>query len=171
MAVEQGHDYAMIWLADYYKEGLWIEKNHKEALKLYTMAAQKNNSFAQYKLYVIFKYGDLGSKDDTEAFRWLKLSAENGNLSGKVYLGLYYEGEGLIDKAVKLYKEAADAGDDMGRFQLGLCYWYGNGLKRNKKEGLRLIQLAANDENDNALTFLRKKAAKSIFGKISEVFS
>jgi TPR repeat protein len=54
-AAQQGHSLALFNLAVMYQKGTGVEKNDKEALKCYLMAAEQNYREAQLALFLIYK--------------------------------------------------------------------------------------------------------------------
>lgn len=74
-------------------------------------------------------------------------------------LGLLYEyGDGLpqnMEKAVQLYRLAANGGNEDAQFSLGHAYETGQGgLKKDLKEAARLYELAAQKGNVQAMNSL-----------------
>lgn len=79
-----------------------IARLYKSANELVLLAAERGDRFAQYNLSQYFRRGLNGfPKDDSEALRWLTLSAQGGNFYAQHLLGvLYRKGEGVqADKA------------------------------------------------------------------------
>ena len=54
--------------------------NHKEAVRLYRIAAERGNSLAQYRLGTRYFLGEGVTKSAEEAFKWWKRAAEQGHL-------------------------------------------------------------------------------------------
>lgn len=48
-----------------------------------------------------------------------------------------------MDRAIRLYRQAAQAGDAFGQYRLGEVYLRGAGVKRDLHEAFRWMQLAA----------------------------
>ena len=59
------------------------------------------------------------NKNETEAFRLFKLSADQGSAHGRVLLGhCYYFGKGVnqdVEEAFRLFQLSADQGNTLGR--------------------------------------------------------
>jgi TPR repeat protein len=96
-AAEKGNPDAISQMADMYRTGDGVEKNHSDAFKLYTLAAEKGSSDAQLYLAESYHWGNNGlEKNISEALKWYKLSAEGGNHDAMNALGfIYYRGEGV----------------------------------------------------------------------------
>ena len=93
-----------------------LPKDEREAARLYKLAADQGNAFAQSELAAFYKHGRGGlAKDEREAARLFKLAADQGNAFAQFDLGVFYrEGGGGLPKsdqeAVRLLKLAVDRG-------------------------------------------------------------
>ena len=88
--------------------------NHKEAARLYRIAAERGNSLAQYRLGTRYFLGEGVNKSAEEAFKWWKRAAEQGNPDAQNNIGrMYAEGTGVKkdkQKAQEWWKKAVDNG-------------------------------------------------------------
>lgn len=88
--------------------------NHKEAARLYRIAAERGNSLAQYRLGTRYFRGEGVNKSAEEAFKWWKRAAEQGNPDAQNNIGrMYAEGTGVKkdkQKAQEWWKKAVDNG-------------------------------------------------------------
>ena len=85
----------------------------------------------------------------------LRRHAENDNLVAVRYLGYCYDhGDlGLVPshkKAARLYQRAAELGDVMAMFNLGISYDHGRGVKLDKKKAAKYWRMAADRGHANA---------------------
>ena len=158
------------------KEKYKIKNNdiieNKKANEYYKLAINNDNK-AQYNLYLCFKNGTGVVKEDKEAFKWLKLSYDNGNFKAIDKLiecyekgigtdinielanelnGLRYSKEELYNKyinantdseKIRWLKLSAEAGYDVAMNTLGYCYIFGKYLAQDAKKGFDLIYSAA----------------------------
>lgn len=91
---EAGDVDTQMQLAEMYKNGNGISKDHKEALKYYLMAAEKGNVDAQViagRYFIIPQ--DSGKKiqqNIDEGLKWWKKAAEQGDYTAQFSLGLYH---------------------------------------------------------------------------------
>lgn len=83
-------------------------KWYSQAFKQATPLAENGDARAQYVLYCLYNEGNGVAKDQQEAIRLLKLSAENGYLDAQITLGDYYEKSNNLSEAVKWRKKAAE---------------------------------------------------------------
>lgn len=84
-AAEKGYIDAQIMLANELEP-----ENPEKSSYWYLQAAQNENSEAQYKIGVNYKYGRGVKQSFVKAFKWLKESAEKGNPYAQYELGNIY---------------------------------------------------------------------------------
>ena len=94
-------------------------------------------------------------EDDAEAVLWFEKAIEKGNNgNGNNWLGWMYEnGKGVpqdYEKAVELYKKAADTKSGYAQNRLGELYENGYCGQVNLEEALKWYKLAAENAYDGA---------------------
>lgn len=128
--------------------------NSAEAVRWYTLAADRGFADAQNNLGVCYENGNGVAKSYAEAVKWYKLAAEQGDSDAQVNLGLCYEnGNGVkqsYEEAVKWYQLAAEQGNAYGQGNLGLCYDLGLGVKQDYDKAVKWYRLAAEKGNADA---------------------
>lgn len=83
------------------------------------------------------------------AFDCFNKAANSGHVESKYQLGILYE-YGMppvlrnLDRAAKCFKEAADGGIALAQYQFGIYSLSGTGVEKNVEEGIRYLELAAN---------------------------
>lgn len=109
----------------------------------FRISAKYNYHKAQFYIGYMYDEGEGIPCSYKSAIYWYKLAASNGNSTAMNNLGaMYSKGNGVSrdsTKAFELYREAYDASDNKsseGRimYNLGLCYKYGRGTKKNLEE-------------------------------------
>jgi len=70
-----------------YVDGLGVEKNYQEAIKLYLLSAEQNNSEAQNNIGYMYKNGLGVEINYQEAMKWFLLSSEQFKRT-KLILGI-----------------------------------------------------------------------------------
>lgn len=114
-AAEKFHVKAQNLLAQCYESGHGVAPDTCQAIKYYTRSALKWNAEAQFRLAFLLE------KDD-DAFFWCKEAAVQGHIDATYLLGDFYlEGRGVekdSDKAVSLYRQAADKGYEKAKERL-----------------------------------------------------
>jgi len=75
-----GSPYAQNCLAYCYEMGLGIDIDNKQALHLYTLAAEQGYDKAQYNMGINYKYGKAGAGIDyAKARHWFELAKAQGD--------------------------------------------------------------------------------------------
>ena len=64
------------------------------------------------------------------------------NLGDRYYCGCDYVSEDKV-KAAELYRKSADQGYAEGQYHLGMCYYFGKGVPRDRAEAVKWFQKAA----------------------------
>lgn len=126
-AAEQGDVYAQGSLAYYYRDGKGVEANGYEAKKWFDKTIKEDI--------------DLAEKGEAEA------QFELGRKYSQMRKVTFSKEEKLKDvfgiEAVKWYKKAADQGYQFAQYNLGKCYFCGDGINENKQEGFKWYKKAA----------------------------
>lgn len=176
-AALEDHNEAQYRLGECYYRGEGIIEDKFEAVNLWTMAASKGNELAQCRLAECHFEGiGVSQKCIKTAVLWWKQAAKkrslyaplpDGNPVAQYRLGLfyYYGQDGVIrkDKAVKWWKRAEKHSLAEAIYNLGFCYFLGEGVAldtieaRKKwisamKLGFELAKKALNDMQDNKKT-------------------
>ena len=90
-----------------YQNGVGVVKDYKEAVRLFSLAAQQGHSDAQFNLGLCYQNGAGVVKDDKEAVRLFSLAAQQGDSDALFNLGLCYRhGRGVVKdakEAVRLF--------------------------------------------------------------------
>ena len=104
-------------LAADFKKGLDAAKkgNFETALKEWRPLAEQGDSYAQYKLGLMYDYGEGVIEDDTQAVYWFRKAAEQGHTKGQYSIGyMYASGRGIAKddtQAVYWFRKAAEQGE------------------------------------------------------------
>ena len=106
------------------------------------------------------------TKDLTEAVKWFRKAADQGNAEGQYNLGVrYLQGEGVAKDAtegVKWFRMAAEQGNSEGQYNLGVCYAKGYGVAKDNVTAYKWINLAAGSGSKSA------KSAKELRGLLEK---
>ena len=93
-------------------------------------------------------------KDDAEAVRWYRLSADQGNAFAQNNLGLRYaNGEGVLKdeaEAVRWYRLSADQGNATAQNNLGVRYAIGMGVLKDSVLAHMWFNIAGANGNEAA---------------------
>jgi TPR repeat protein len=150
-----------------YVEGTGVDKDEKEAVRWYTLAANQGYAAAQFNLGLCYEFGEGVDKDLAQAVKWYRLAANQGYAKAQYNLGVCYEfGEGVdkdLAQAVKWYRLAANQGYAKAQYNLGVCYEYGNGAEKNLEKAIESYTKAAAQQLEIAAEALGrlKEASKA----------
>jgi uncharacterized protein len=122
-------------------EKAYSDKDYKTAYKLFLPIAEQGNDKAQFKLGIMYNYGQGVPQDYEEAIKWFRLAAEQENHEAQLSLGLSYkDGIGVIkdlEEAMKLVTLSADGGIPLAQYYLGL-WLHAKGLEKVMESTNRL---------------------------------
>ena len=95
------------------------------------MAARQGHPAAQYKVGFKRQKGEGAPKDDKEAVKWFRKSAEQGDADAELFLGIMHaDGRGVaqsLKEARVWFDKAADKGHRTAQAYLALLYQTGEG--------------------------------------------
>ncbi len=93
-------------------------------------------------------------QDDSEAERWCRKAAEDGDALAQDALAIIYRrGEGVIPddvEAVRWYRKSAEQGYPQAQYDLGYMYYYGYGVPEDRGKAKYLFLDAARKGNEDA---------------------
>ena len=122
-------------------------KQFKEAISLYTLAAEQGNIYAQMCLGVIFYEGIDVDQDYEKAKENYTLAAEQDYSHAQYMLGnMFYKGLGSeqdYEQAKYWYTLAAEQEYPLAQYALGRMFYYGEGVKQDYLQAKELFDLAA----------------------------
>lgn len=117
------------------------------AKSIYEKLSAENNAKAQYNLAVMHASGDGVPSNWNEAFKYYKLSADNGYVEAQFKMALMsFKGEGMpIDYAASLhyYEMAAQQGHIRSQLNLGSLYANGEVVAKNEDKAYFWLHKAA----------------------------
>gem|GEM_PF-2848493 len=136
LAAEQHYSEAQYNLGLAYLDGQGVSANLDLAEYWLKIAAEQGNPFAQYKLAYAYWFGDTIFKQNYPlAIKWLEQVAAQGNPNAQDLLGnAYWFGRGVTvdkEKAVRLYKLAANRDHAGAQYNLGYAFILGEGIEHN----------------------------------------
>lgn len=145
-------------------------KDETEAVKYYRPSTDQGHPGAQYELGLIYRDGVGGvQQDDAETVKLFTLSANQGYAQAQNHIGYFYDTgtKGFAQdkkEAVRYYKLSASQGYSVGQSNLGVMYENGTGgLVKDENEAIKLYSLAALEQNNTALTNLKKLNQEQAF--------
>jgi TPR repeat protein len=125
--------------------------DYKAALAAWQPLAVQGNPVAQNNLGILYLDGKGVKQNNSEAIRYLSLSAASGSALGQNNLGgLYREGKGVprdYARAAQWFAASAAQGNSAGMYNLGLMYELGQGMKAEPFHAYMWYALAAEQNN------------------------
>ncbi len=155
-ASDGGYAAAQQELGLVYESGKIVERNIREAVRLYSAAAAQNDAFAMRYLAVLY----INNKDSTEsekqeAVRLLRRASDAEFPEAQSILAqMYREGievEKDPDEAFRLYEKAARNGSTDAMLILAVSYDQGVGVERSPREAVKWYRAAADRADVGAL--------------------
>ncbi len=148
---EQDNGQAQLILGSMYFFGNGVAQSNDEAIKWWSLAAEKNFDYAVFNLSFLYaKTHDLGK----DAIKWHSLAATKGYDKAQYALGeFYYIGQGIkrdYVKALKYYRLAAKQNHPQAQFALARMYHHGQGTLQNYQQAVKYYKLAAHQGNVQA---------------------
>jgi TPR repeat protein len=106
-----------------------------------------SDSSATGLLGMLYYSGNGTIKDEDEALKWIKRSADLNSANSMATLGLmYYSGDGVAEdknKAFKYLKKAAERNNSAAMGLLAFLYTNGDGVSENEKEAIKWMRKGA----------------------------
>ncbi|MEK6747200.1 MAG: tetratricopeptide repeat protein [Pseudomonadota bacterium] len=116
-------------------------------------AAEQGNPIAQARLGLYYA-GSGVSQDYTEAVKWYRKAATQGNITAEVNLAAYYGTREDLAESVKWWTKAAEQGNAMAQATLGWHHYMGLGVPKNYTEAIKWYRKSVEQENQLAQLFL-----------------
>jgi TPR repeat protein/formylglycine-generating enzyme required for sulfatase activity len=124
----------------------WIKGNCVR-ITSWQKAAELNDPRGQVLLGLCFYFGHGIKQNYSEAFKWIRMAADQGLARAQNNLGVCYDnGQGVQEdkkEAFKWYRIAAEQGLARAQNNLGVCYDNGDGVKEDKQEAFKWFRKAA----------------------------
>ena len=124
-AAETGFEEGMFDMGMLYVRGIGVDENAKSAFKWFRRGAEKGHPMSLYKFGQCYKLGYGTDKDEDEAQKWQ-------------------------NKAVEVWKKAADGGDTDAMVRLAELYKGGDVVELDKEEAVKWYRKAAESGNADA---------------------
>ncbi|CAG8514286.1 1243_t:CDS:2 [Dentiscutata heterogama] len=126
-----------------WKIGTKEKEKNTDDFSLFLDAANGNEIIAMYFVGRCYEVGWNTKKNIKEAIKWYDNAINNGCTAAEWKLGDYYYRCQEYSKAFKLFRSAADKGNIVAMYNLGLCYRKGHGTYEDMNEGFKYLKQAA----------------------------
>ena len=146
---EAGDAAAQWWLGASYQYGVGAEKNHRQALHWYRLAARQGSQPAQDMLQAL-----SGQARERQLEQHLLEHAEQGDAQAQYEVGRrFWNGDGVDQdhkQAADWFDRAARQGLAAAQCALGLCYERGDGVEQDMWQAAAWYQWAAQQDDAEA---------------------
>ena len=161
-AAKKGSDVGMFNMGCCYKDGLGIEADVEQAAEWFKKSAELGYVDAMVELGGYYQEILV---DFEKSKMWYLKAAELGNAEAQNKLGVLCANiDNDYKEAVKWYKKAMEQDDYWAYENYADCLWNGNGVQKNKKKAMEMMQKAISLGHPNAedeLKEMQQALAKS----------
>lgn len=121
--------------------------DYATAYRGFRRLAEQGDAGAQFRLGIMYRYGEGVLRDQSRAASWYRRAAEKGYGLAQLQLGYHYEfGWGVqkdLAEAIRWQRRAAEQGLGAAQFNLGTMYEEGLGVPRNLERSYIWFSIAA----------------------------
>ena len=165
-SAKQKNPSALMLLGMLYLQDEHVKRNSKRAFEYLEMAAENGKYVIQGMIASIYKL----AKNYSKAFEWYKKSSNVFIFDPCGFGDLYHYGLGVeknYEKAIELYKIAERRELPEAKYNLGVMYYNGEGVNRNK--AIELWTQAAEKGNEKAEKAIEKIETSLFDDKFEEI--
>lgn len=156
-----GCDKAYFPLGEIYKfGGHGVVENQKKAAEYYLKAYDYCDEDDKLEVENSLGFCYFCLEDEENALRWARRYAKCGESQAVSAFGAMLYDYKRYEEAFDVLTRAAELGDDYALFNLGECYFYGNGVTEDKQKAKELWMKAADEGVEDA-----ENALKEYFGE------
>ena len=152
VAADHGYAPAQCSLGRIFQNGRGLEQGDTEAVRRSELSTNHRTALELFDHHLTYpKRGEDVERDDDEATRWYRQSADRGNARAQGAVGWMFEnGRGVKRddaEAVRWYRQSADLGNARAQNNLGWMYENGRGVELSEAEAVRWYELSAKQGN------------------------
>ena len=145
MASEKGHQPSQIFLINLFlNDEIDVTGDDLDNLVNYCEIISEKNSMGFYLLAKIFQ--KVEKNDKTKYLENLKKGFEKGDTRSIIELGEYYKSIKEFKKSFEMFEIGSNKGDACCQYQIGMMYYYGEGVEQNDSKSLEFFKLSAKSE-------------------------
>jgi tetratricopeptide (TPR) repeat protein len=119
-----------------------IRRNSKAAVAWFLKAANRGDPTAAGSLGYAYDMGIGTRRNAAQAIQWYGRAVRRGNSSAASNLATVYRDLGRLRSAFQWWKRAADMGDGDAAVDVGYCYQYGIGTRKDAVNASRMYRVA-----------------------------
>lgn len=157
-SAKQGYDKAEWILGIFYFFGKYVRKNRNKAFALLEKSALAGNTNAEATLKILMELqADNGNRPDFDGL--IKYAMES-DADALYELALEFATGKYVPKnyarMAELLKQSAEKGYVKAVHLLGICYYFGKGVRKNRKKAFGLLEESALEGNKEAEKTLKE---------------
>ena len=119
-----------------------VRRNAPYAFRLLRRAAESGDENAAGSLGYAYDVGQGTKRNVAQAIRWYRRAARSGDPTATSNLATVYRDAGKAGLAFQWWKRAVDMRDGDAAVDVGYCYQYGIGTRKNTANAKRLFRRA-----------------------------
>eukprot|EP01080_Neovahlkampfia_damariscottae_P000203 gene203-4449_t len=144
-AARNGHEPSQIFLINLYlQEEIDVTGEDLDELFHYTESICKKDH--GHGLYLMSKMYKKQTTNFEQYFECLLKSSQKGYIKATIELAEYYKSIKNFKKSFNYFQIGANQNDAHCQYQLGMMYYYGEGVEQNDDKSLEYFKLSANQE-------------------------
>lgn len=151
LSAEKDHSIALYNLGYCYAHGTGVDLNISKAFDYYLKSAKLGYIRAKSIVGEYLHAGTGVKQDKVEAKKWFTEAANEGDVYSQSFLGNMEGDEGNLDGFLHWHKLAVSNNDPYSQYNLGYYYCQNDD---NYDEGVRLLQLAAEQDHSESQLYL-----------------
>lgn len=152
-AYEQGYPYAALMLGEYYLYNVGGGETEYDKAFAYFKFAEEQNVISE-GLGVCYEYGLGVEENETEAFKYYTLAANDNYTAAKYRLGLCYRyGRGTTENLTDAYRwlsDAAQNGNYNAQYETAMMLLNGEGVSMDQQQAIQMLTKIAEEDHDYA---------------------
>jgi TPR repeat protein len=136
-------------------QGQHVAKDLVESFRLNALAAKGGYHDAVLAMGWYFIRGVGVEQNVEEAKKWYRKSARQGEPRAMFSLGQIAYMEKDFSESLMWFRRAEKTGHPRSSYYIGRQFWNGQGVEQNRKEAIRLFQIAAKGKVEEAVRLLK----------------
>ena len=124
-----------------------VRANPEVAARVFLEAASAGTRSAFHSLGYCVDVGVGVRRNSRLALRWYRRAWRHGGETAAANIATVYRDRGLLSRAVAWWKKAMEAGVHEEAVEVGYCYQYGIGVRRNAGKAIACYRLAIRSRN------------------------
>ena len=158
-----GNTGAIRKFAELFEEGRYYKKDAKRALQCLKKADELGDAEAAYLIGRKYRLGLGVQANEKQAIRYFFKAADRGHTKAEYQLAVACFGAGQNEEGAEALKRCYEAGLEEAGYDYAMCLLYGDGLPRNTKRAVAVLEELAKKGDEEAsakLAFMYRNGFK-----------